>query len=174
MPSVVNSGDHLPLKPILIVIVLSAIWGANWAVAKLAAGEIAPIFMAALRSSIATIGLFIWIKAKGLRVFPSGTIAFHGMVAGLMFGAEFALVYFGLMHTLASRVYVFLYTAPFWAALFAHFFLDSDRLHPIKVVGLALAFVGVVLLFVHDFGALSRETLIGDAMVILAGVFLGR
>jgi drug/metabolite transporter (DMT)-like permease len=44
-------------------------------------------------------------------------VLLHGIVIGLFFGAEFALIYVGLKYTLTSRVYVLLYTAPFFVAL---------------------------------------------------------
>ncbi|MEW5722965.1 MAG: DMT family transporter [Thermodesulfobacteriota bacterium] len=160
---------NLPLKPILILIGLALIWGTNWAVVKIGGREMAPLFMAGLRSLIAAALLFLWIKAKGLKTFTSRAVFLHGLIVGLIFGVEFGLIYFGLKLTLASRVYVLLYTAPFWAALGAHFFLEGDRLSGWKTGGLVLAFTGVASLFFRDFGALTWDTLPGDLMIVAGG-----
>lgn len=162
--------SHLPWQPILILLVLSALWGANIAIVKIAIPDLAPLFMAAVRSCIAGICLFFWMRAKSIAIFPSREIALHGMVVGLLFGAEFALIYVGLNYTLASRLYVLVYLSPFFVALEAHLFIPGDRLNAWKTTGLALAFFGVAILFSSDFGTVTKETLPGDIMVLIASV----
>jgi drug/metabolite transporter (DMT)-like permease len=165
--------EHLRWQPIAILLGLALIWGANMAIVKIGLRELAPLFMAGLRSLVASLGLYIWMKARGLTVFPSRGIVFHGMVVGLLFGAEFGLVYVGLGYTLASRTYILLYTAPFFVALEAHFFLKGDRLNTWKAAGLILSFAGVVALFMKDLGSFSLSALPGDLMALAAGAMWG-
>ena len=160
---------QLHWKPILALLFLALIWGANMAIIKIGIQEVAPLFMAGLRSLVAGVCIYIWMKAKGIALFPSNIVVIHGVVIGLFFGGEFALIYVGLKYTLTSRVYVLLYTAPFFAALEAHFFLDKDRLNLWKAAGLLLAFGGIVALFAKDIGSPSFKTLPGDLMVLAAG-----
>ena len=63
----------------------------------------------------------------------------HGFVIGLLFGSEFGLIYVELGYTMASRTYIFLYTAPFLVAVEAHFFLKGDRRNLWKATGLVMA-----------------------------------
>jgi drug/metabolite transporter (DMT)-like permease len=164
---------QLRWQPIAVLLVLALIWGANMAMVKIAAREIAPLFMAGIRSLVASIGLYIWMKARGLTVFPSVHTLIHGIVIGLLFGFEFGLIYVGLGYTLASRAYILLYTAPFFVALEAHFFLRDDQLNPWKAVGLILSFAGVVVLFMRDLGSFSLSALPGDLMALGAGALWG-
>jgi len=46
---------------------------------KLATREWAPLFMAGIRSLVASVCLYIWMKAKGLDIFPSGVLIAHGI-----------------------------------------------------------------------------------------------
>ena len=165
--------EHLRWQPIAILLGLALIWGANMAIVKIGLRELAPLFMAGLRSLVASACLYIWMKARGLAVFPSRRIVFHGMVIGLLFGFEFGLIYVGLGYTLASRTYILLYTAPFFVALEAHFFLKGDRLNPWKAAGLILSFAGVVALFMRDLGTFSISALPGDLMALAAGAMWG-
>jgi len=164
---------QLRWQPIAILLVLALVWGANMAVIKIGARELPPLFMAGLRSLVASACLFIWIKAKGLSLFPSIKVLLHGVVIGLFFGSEFGLIYVGLEYTLVSRTYVLVYTAPFFVAVGAHFFLKGDRLNRWKAAGLVLAFAGVVVLFMKDLGSFSFRTLPGDLMVLAAGALWG-
>ena len=164
---------QLQWQPIAILMVLALIWGVNMAVIKIGARELPPLFMAGLRSFVASGCLYIWMKAKGISVFPSKGVLIHGVVIGLLFGSEFGLIYVGLEYTLASRIYILIYTAPFFVALGAHFFLKDDRLNPWKAGGLILAFAGVVVLFMRDLGSTSLSTLPGDLMALAGGVLWG-
>ena len=66
------------------------------------------------------------------------------MLAGLVFTAEFIALYDSLRWTTAARATVFIYSAPFFVALGAVLFLPNERLRPLQWLGLALAFLGVV------------------------------
>ena len=164
---------QLQWQPIAVLLIIAMVWGSNMAFVKLASRDIAPLFMAGIRSTVAAICLYIWMKAKGLTLFPSRIIIFHGVVAGLLFGTEFGFIFVGLQYTLASRGYVILYTAPFIAALGAHFFLVEDRFNLWKACGLMLAFGGLVVLFLKNLGTFSFEALPGDLLFLIAGTMWG-
>lgn len=164
---------QLHWKPILIIFCLAMIWGAQMALIKIAAKEITPLFMSGIRSLVASTCLLVWLLIKRVPLFPSKAILLHGIMTGLLFGLEFALIYVGLQHTMASRTYVLLYIAPFFVALEAHFFLKGDRLNSWKIIGLILAFAGIVSLFIRDFGGFSLRTILGDLMIIAAGLAWG-
>ncbi len=161
---------QLRWQPIATLLILALIWGANMAIIKLGARELAPLFMAGLRSLVASACLYVWMKAKGIPIFPSKIVFLHGIIVGVLFGSEFGFIYVGLQYTLASRMYILVYTAPFFAAAGAHFFLEGDRLNTWKALGLILAFAGVVSLFAEDLGAFSIATLPGDLMGLAAGL----
>ena len=164
---------QLPWRPIIAVLVITMVWGSNMAFVKLAARDIAPLFMAGIRSMVAAMCLYIWMKAKGLALFPTRIIVFHGVAAGLLFGTEFGLIFVGLKFTLASRGYVILYVAPFVAAIGAHFFLVDDRFNRWKAFGLILAFGGLLVLFLKNLGTFSFEALPGDILFLFAGAAWG-
>ena len=72
--------------------------------------------------------------------------------------------------TTASRAVVFLYGAPFFVALGAHYLLPDDRLTPAKAAGLAVAFGGLVLAFAEGLRQPTGEdALLGDALCLLGG-----
>lgn len=164
---------QLRWQPIAVLIILALIWGANMALVKIGARELPSLFMAGVRSVVASICLYVWMKAKGIVIFPSKTIILHGIVVGLMFGTEFGLIYMALEYSPASRVYIWLYTAPFFAALGAHYLLKDDRLNIWKLIGLFLAFGGVIILFMGGLGAYSRSSLPGDIMGLISGAMWG-
>ncbi|NTU59460.1 MAG: DMT family transporter [Deltaproteobacteria bacterium] len=164
---------HLPGRAVLLLLFLSLLWGANMVAIKVSVQGVAPAFAAALRSVVAAACVYLWMKVRGVPVFPAPGLARHGVAVGVLFGLEFGCIYLGLRYTLASRSAILLYTHPFIVALGAHLFLHGDRLHARKATGLVLAFCGIVLLFARRWGPVSASTLPGDLLILLGAVAWG-
>lgn len=164
---------QLRWQTVAVLLLIAMTWGGNMAFIKFAARDMAPIFMAGLRSLVASLIVFAWMRSRKIQVFPTRALLLHGVVVGVLFGSEFALIYVGLQHTLASRTYILVYTAPFFVALGAHFLLKNDRLNKWKAIGLVIAFSGVAVLFSRQAGPLSLHTLPGDLMALAGGALWG-
>ena len=164
-----RTGDALDLKAALMLTVVCLIWGLNAVAIKFSTTGIAPVFCAGLRSVIATGCLLIWMAWRRLELFP-GRLK-DGMLIGFMFGAEFGLLYTAVLYTTASSAWILLYTAPFFHALGAHFFLAGDRLTIRKSGGLMLSFVGILILLSKHLGLPSIQQFAGDFLAIGASAF---
>jgi drug/metabolite transporter (DMT)-like permease len=146
-----------------IMVGLCVSWGLQQIAAKTALVDFAPITQAALRSFGATLAvgaIALWREPK---IFHRDGSLLLGALAGLIFAAEFIALFLAVQWTSAARVIVFLYSAPFFVALGAFLFLPQERLRPLQWLGLALAFLGVV---VALSGAGGKEGLIGDLLAI--------
>lgn len=163
-----NDKQSLPAGVIMLMLVLCLLWGGNMVAIKFTVGTMPPIFAAAARSLVSGLLVALLMKARGVKLFPSREATIHGAVCGILFGLEFACIYLGLKFTLATRTSILLYTHPFFVAIGAHYVLHSDKLHGRKAFGLALAFTGILVLFVKDWGPATLATLPGD-LLILAG-----
>jgi drug/metabolite transporter (DMT)-like permease len=153
------------------MVLLCALWGLQQVAVKVAVVGISPLLQAGLRSVGAALLVWLWCRWRGIALFqPDGTL-WPGVSAGALFAGEFALIYWGLTFTTASRSVLFLYTAPFFIALGAHCLLPGERLRALQWVGLLCASFGVVAVFVEGLRAPSQSELIGD-MMVLAGAIL--
>lgn len=152
------------------------LWGLNQVAAKAALPEIAPLWQAAARSVGGAVLVALWARGRGIALFePDGTGP-GGLLAGLIFAAEFACIFIGLQFTGASRMVVFLNIAPFVVALGMPFVARSERLSPPQWTGLAIAFSGVVYAFAEGLGAgvsAPPRQWLGDALGVTAGVLWG-
>jgi drug/metabolite transporter (DMT)-like permease len=146
------------------------IWGFTNVTIKLAAPDISPIMQGGLRSVLAAALLMAWSRFRGTALFGRDGTLKAGLVAGVLFAGEFLFVYGGLAHTGASRLIVFLYTAPCLTALGLHFFVRGEHLHPAQWTGILLAFGGIIAAFGDGFAS-SPASLIGDVCGVLAGIF---
>jgi drug/metabolite transporter (DMT)-like permease len=165
-------GDALPPLAVGTMLLLCAAWGFNMVAVKLAISGIPPVLQAGLRSAVSAALLLGWCRWQGIGFGDwrrDGTLA-PGILVGLLFGLEFLVLYTGVGLTTASRAVVFLYGAPFFVALGAHYLLPDDRLTPAKASGLAVAFGGLILAFAEGLRQPAGEdALLGDALCLLGG-----
>ncbi|ARJ66284.1 multidrug DMT transporter permease [Magnetospirillum sp. ME-1] len=164
---------HLDALAMTLMVGLCALWGLNQVAAKVANAGISPVLQAGLRSGGSALLLLGWSRMRGVPLFRSDGSGKAGLAAGLLFGAEFALIYWGLEYTPASRAVVFLYTAPFVVALGLHWLVPAERLTRNQVLGLLCAFGGIVLAFGDSLSLPDRRQLVGDLMLLVSAVMWG-
>lgn len=151
------------------------LWGLNQVAAKAILPEVPALWQAAVRSAGGVALLWLWAASRGIAIWNrDGTLA-GGIVAGLLFAAEFFCIFIGLQYTSASRMVVFIYTAPFFVALGMPFVSRDERLRPGQVAGLLLAFAGVASAFAEGFSqpAVGPLQWLGDALGLAAGALWG-
>jgi drug/metabolite transporter (DMT)-like permease len=163
-----------PLSPgaVALMLVLCLSWGFNQVAVKLALPDIPPMLQATIRSAGALIVLILIARIRGVKMFERDGTLRAGLLAGVIFGLEFLLIYRGLLLTSASRAVVFLYTAPFFVA-FGSFLFLGERLRASQWGGLALCFAGVALAIGIPQADVDANVLLGDLMVVGGGALWG-
>jgi len=99
-----------------------------------------------------------------------------GVGLGVLFALEYLCVGEGLRFTSASRMVIFLYTAPLFSALFLHFLREDERLRLAQWCGMFLAFMGITLTFaftISEANASSNLMWWGDILGLLGGLAWG-
>jgi drug/metabolite transporter (DMT)-like permease len=159
-----------PLTPgaVALMLMLCLSWGFNQIAVKLALPDIPPMLQATIRSSGALVVLFLIARVRGVKLFERDGTLRAGLLAGVIFGVEFVLIYRGLLLTSASRAVVFLYTAPFFVAFGSYVFL-GERLRASQWGGLALCFAGVALAIGVPQADVDGRVLLGDLLIIAGG-----
>jgi drug/metabolite transporter (DMT)-like permease len=158
------------LKAFALMIFLCFLWGINQVMAKLAAPDMSLVLQAAMRSLIALIMLFGWMRYRSMPLFARDGTLWAGLLAGVLFAGEFLFIFSGLAHTTASRLLVFIYLAPCLTALGLHWFVPGEKLRPTQWAGIFVAFAGIVVAFQEGFSA-GGGTLLGDTLGLIAAVF---
>ena len=167
---------HLDLFAISLLLACCLFWGLQQVLIKATIAEIPPMFQASLRLVGATALLLLWCLWRGVPLFRRDGSLKAGLLAGSLFGAEFACIYLGLQYTAASRLTVFLYTSPFWVALLVPLWVKSEKLRGLQWAGLLAAFAAVVFALWEGFTAnhtSTTSTIRGDLLGLAAGMFWG-
>lgn len=164
---------HLDLLAVVLLVVCCGVWGLQQVLIKAIVHEVPPLWQASLRFGGATALLLLWCAARRVPLFARDGTLRSGLLAGLLFAAEFACIYIGLLHTSASRLTVFLYTSPFIVALLLPRLVPTETLRRVQWIGLAMAFAAVAVAFSEGLGQSAPGQLYGDALGLAGGLMWG-
>lgn len=143
----------------------------NQVIIKFVNEGLQPVFFAGLRSLGGAMVIFAWMKLRGLSISIKPSTAPAGLLIGTVFALEFICLFWALDLTSVTRTSVIFYTMPMWLALAAHFLLPGERLTPIKLAGLGVAFVGVVVALTMRGDGGGEASLLGDILALLGAIF---
>lgn len=164
--------DAIDTAAVALMIGLTFSWGLNGVAAKITNTGFNPIFATCFRSALGAALVFAWCRWRGISLFGRDGSLWPGIVAGALFGLEFALIFFGLDFTSVARSALLVNTMPFWVLVGAHFLL-GERMSVTKLGGLVLAFLGVAVVFSDKLSLIGPNALAGDVMSLAAGALWG-
>ncbi|WP_336938302.1 DMT family transporter [Acinetobacter modestus] len=157
-----------------LMIVLCMIWGLQQVILKMAAPDISPLMQIALRSGLAALLLLPLLYLDKTTQLLNRQNLKAGVLVALLFSLEFFLLAQALQLTSASHAVVLLYTAPIFVALGLHWKFPSERLSILQWVGIAIAFLGIVVTFLRvesgSHSALQQQMLWGDLLALAASI----
>ena len=166
--------EHLDPLAVGLLLACCLFWGVQQVLVKATIAEIAPVFQAFVRFAAATVVLWWWCRWRGIALFNHDGLWRAGLLAGALFSIEFAFLYNALAYTTASRATVFVYTSPFWVALFVPLVVKAERLRSWQWGGLALAFLAVVFAFSDGLAQSGTSTAwLGDLLALAGGLAWG-
>ena len=143
----------------------------SWAAIFIRLADADPISTAFYRMAFAV--LLVLIPAiKGFRaqwIKLSGREKMFMLASGIALGLHFATWITSLKYTSISNSVIIVATQPFFVAIVEHFWW-GDKINKRTILGMALAFAGMVIISVSDF-QLGGDHLFGD-LLALAGAFL--
>jgi drug/metabolite transporter (DMT)-like permease len=167
-PVTSSAGRALTPGAIALMLMLCLSWGFNQIAVKLVLADVPPMMQALTRSIGALPVLLVIGWFRGVKFCARDGTLWPGVIAGVIFGIEFVLIYRGLLLTSASRAAVFLYTAPFFVALGSYVFL-GERLRASQWGGLGLSFAGVALAIGVPQANVDAKVLMGDLLIVAGG-----
>lgn len=152
------------------LVFFSLLMGLNQVAIKIVGEGLQPVFAAGLRSLGAVFCIWLWMRFRGLRVEVAPGTWKAGLGIGALFALEFVFLFNALDLSNVTRVSVIFYSMPVWLALIGHWVLPGERMTPLKALGLALAFAGVVVAFAGRAEGLGPGTWLGDFLALGAAI----
>lgn len=136
---------------LLLLLILSALWGGTFLLIKLAVEIYHPFVVSWGRISLAAVLLLLFTFARGDRLPRSwhswGVIA---LVAVFNNAAPFTLIAFAERQIDSNVAAILMALAPFFALMLSHNMLRDERASRRKIFGIAIGFLGVLIIFGAD------------------------
>lgn len=152
----------------LFALITIFIWGTTFISTKILLEAFSPIEILFLRFTIGFVVLLavyphrLKVKEKKQELY----FAAAGLCGVTLY---YLLENIALTYTFASNVGVIISVAPFFTAIFAHLFLDGEKLRAQFFIGFAVAVVGIFLISFNGSSNLQLNPL-GDILAVLAAV----
>ena len=143
MTATIQRKDHLDPIAVSILLTCCALWGFQQVLVKATLAEVPPNLQAGLRFAGATVFLWLWCLWRKIPLWQRDGTLLPGLLTGGFFALEFFCLFSGMQYSAASRLTVFVYTAPLWVALILPWIVKSERLSAVQWLGLVFAFGAV-------------------------------
>lgn len=164
--------EEIDLRAIILMLLVVLLWGGNVVATKIALPDMPPFMLAGVRFGLGAIVVGLWGIFNSSDLIPKKSEIFPLIILSALFAAQICTFNLGLNLTLAGRASIFMSINPFFVALLAHFIIPNDRLNITKIIGLILAFLGIIIVF-RDKVAINGSRILGDAILISSSAIVG-
>jgi drug/metabolite transporter (DMT)-like permease len=130
------------------------------------------MLMAAGRAALGGLCVFLWCYWKRIPLFGRDGTLKPGILAGLLFGVEFVLIFLAMELTSVGRVTLMMNVMPFWVAIGSHFLL-GERMSMRAFIGMCVAFLGVFVVFSDHISRPGPNAVYGDLLALISGMLWG-
>ncbi len=159
--------DRLDARGAALAVGLTMLWGGSYTAMKLGFRDLPVFGSLVLRVVVATPLLFAYTRLIGAPLLYRGPRARFVAIHAVAFVWSQLFLYLGLAHTTAGRAAVLFNTQPFLTLLVLPFFVPSERFTARRAAGTAVAFAGVVLVFLDRLGGGTPR---GDLLILVGMV----
>jgi len=164
----------LDLRGAALALLLSALWGGNPVAIKIGLLDAPPLRLGWMRFILGGLSILAWAWWTGaladFRVHRSERKPLGFL--GVLFTVQVGCLNLGTQLTSASHSAVLLNAYAVHTVVLAHFLVPGDRLTRRKLLGVLVAYAGIVILFARQPGG-GGATLVGDLIVSVSALLLG-
>lgn len=152
-----------------LVALLCFVWGSTWLVIKIGLADLPPFLGAGLRFVIASAVLAGLAVARRVP-FPRTTQAhlLLLLVGMTSFWGSYGIVYWAEQYIPSGLTAVLFATLPFFTLLLAHPVIPAERVTMRRLLGVAIGFLGVLLVFSGDLAVEHRMGMTAAGVLLLA------
>jgi drug/metabolite transporter (DMT)-like permease len=157
------------VRPAIVWLVLSFIWGSTWLFIKLGLEDLQPFTFATVRFLVAILALLPIVVARRPQL-PRDRSDWWLMVGTgiLLFAVTYGLVFWGEQYISSGLAALLFGTFPLFGMVIAHFHLPTERMTWLKLVGVILGIGGIALVFSNELTVSGTSALWGSIAIVVS------
>jgi drug/metabolite transporter (DMT)-like permease len=148
---------------------LAAMWGASYMFIEIALDDFGDVFIVFARTLLGALVLAPVALSRGAFAPARERFGWLALIALVQVVGPFLLITTGQHHVTSSMAGILIASAPIYTAIITAWFVKSEKLDGVGIVGIAIGIVGIVLLFGVDLGD-SASAILGGLGILLAGL----
>jgi drug/metabolite transporter (DMT)-like permease len=156
----------------LMLITLSLLWGGSFFFVGVAVAELPPLTIVTLRVGLAAITLWIIVLFMGLSLPRSPNVWMAFLIMGLLNNViPFSLIVWGQTHIASGLASVLNATTPLFGVIVVGVLLVDERATAMKLVGVAVGFLGVVMMIgIPSLDSVKQGTILAQIAILGAAL----
>tara|TARA_B110000444_G_scaffold199311_1_gene190604 strand:+ start:89 stop:976 length:888 start_codon:yes stop_codon:yes gene_type:complete len=136
---------------LLLLLLLSIIWGSAFFNIKIATYSYEPFTLALVRVIFASIPLFLLCRLKKIKIEAfSKNWKWYALIGLCNIAIPFVLIAIGTAKINSYLAAILMSTTPLSGSILAHFFTKNEKLSYLKSLGILIGFSGIILLFFDE------------------------
>lgn len=174
-----HTAEPLNAWSVGLVLLTVVLWGGTPVAISYSVDTLPPITVAGVRFALAAAFMLVWCRIEGASIRLRPGQLRPSCITGVLLFAQISLFHLGIAASNSSHATLFINTFIFWVAILEHFVTRAARLNSAKLLGLALAGCGVVLILQGPLPGSAaaanpdQPSLTGDLMLLASGFVLG-
>ena len=170
MASSINTS--MGMREWLMLITLSLLWGGSFFFVGVAVAELPPLTIVTLRVGLAAITLWIIVLFMGLSLPKSPNVWVAFLIMGLLNNViPFSLIVWGQTHIASGLASVLNATTPLFGVIVVGLLLVDERATAMKLVGVAVGFLGVVMMIgIPSLDSVKQGTILAQIAILGAAL----
>ncbi len=170
MTSSINTS--MGMREWLMLITLSLLWGGSFFFVGVAVVELPPLTIVTLRVGLAAITLWIIVLFMGLSLPKSPNVWVAFLIMGLLNNViPFSLIVWGQTHIASGLASVLNATTPLFGVIVVGLLLVDERATAMKLVGVAVGFLGVVMMIgIPSLDSVKQGTILAQIAILGAAL----
>ena len=160
---------------ILLLFILSAIWGSAFIAIKISLKYFSPASLASYRLIVASIFLLIFYIIGQYKTLLSKNDLIMLMLVGVIGNfLPFYLISWSEQHIQSSTAGILMGVGPILTLVLSHFFTKDDKFNSTKLISIFVGFIGILFIFEIDslfsFKSANSIQLISKVLIIIAAL----
>ena len=170
MTSSINTS--MGMREWLMLVTLSILWGGSFFFVGVAVAELPPLTIVTLRVGLAAITLWIIVLFMGLSLPRSPNVWMAFLIMGLLNNViPFSLIVWGQTHIASGLASVLNATTPLFGVIVVGLLLVDERATAMKLVGVAVGFLGVVMMIgIPSLDSVKQGTILAQIAILGAAL----
>ncbi len=127
---------------------ISLIWGSTWLAIRIGLETLTPFISAGIRFFVGALFIYIFMKWKRISIQTDLHSLKLYIVLGLFsYVIPFGLVYWAEQFIASGLTSILIASYPIFVIIFSRLLLPNQRIGPYQLVGVVLAFIGIIVIF---------------------------